>query len=250
METVEYAVMAAVEDRHWWYSGMRAISAAWLDPVYGGRGDLRILDAGCGTGGNGEWLRRYGHSTGLDLAPDALRLGARRLPGTITGGSVMELPFGAATFDLVTSFDVLYHRAVVDERRALVETWRVLKPGGRLLLRLPAYEWLQAKHDRAVHTRHRYTLDEVRRLLAPALEVERISYINTLLFPLALAQRLRERWLAHADEPADAPSDLALPPAWLNDALRAVMLLEAAWLRRATFGAGLSVLALARKPVE
>jgi SAM-dependent methyltransferase len=245
MEANEYTVMAAVEDRHWWYAGMRSISAAWLDPVYGTSNDLRILDAGCGTGGNGEFLRRYGRSVGLDVAKDALALGQRRLPGAILGGSVMDLPFEAATFDLVTSFDVLYHRAVVDERRAIGETWRVLKPGGRSLIRLPAYQWLLAKHDRAVHTRHRYTLSEVRALLAPSFIIERISYVNTLLFPLALAQRLHERFRGRPD---DTASDLLLPNPLLNASMFAVMQAEVAWLRRADFAVGLSVLALARKP--
>ena len=245
MEANEYMVMAAVEDRHWWYAGMRAISAAWLDPVYGTSNDLRILDAGCGTGGNGEFLRRYGHAVGLDVAKDALTLGQRRMPGAILGGSIMDLPFEAATFELVTSFDVLYHRAVVDERRAIAETRRVLKPGGRMLIRLPAYQWLLAKHDRAVYTRHRYTLSEVRALLVPSFTIERISYVNTLLFPLALAQRMRERFVTRAD---DTLSDLMLPHPLLNSTMAAVMQTEAAWLRRAGFAAGLSVLALARKP--
>ncbi len=244
MEANEYSVMAAVEDRHWWYAGMRAISAAWLDPFYGANANLRVLDAGCGTGGNGEFLRRYGRSVGLDVARDALVLGTRRLPGAILGGSVMDLPFGAATFDLVTSFDVLYHRAVVDEQRALDEMWRVLKPGGRILIRLPAYQWLLAKHDRAVHTRHRYTASEVRTMLAPLFMVERLSYVNTLLFPLALGQRMLERVFTGTD---DAPSDLTLPAPFLNRSMLAVMLSEAEWLRYASFPVGLSVLALARK---
>ncbi len=126
----------------------------------------------------------------------------------------------------------------------MAETWRVLRPGGRTLIRLPAYQWLLAKHDRAVHTRHRYTLGEVQRLLAPTFAIERISYVNTLLFPLVLGQRLREQLVAQAD---DVPSDLTLPHTLLNATMFAVMRAEAAWLRHAPFVVGLSVLALARK---
>lgn len=233
--------MAAVEDRHWWYGGMRAISAALLDEVYAGKRGLRILDAGCGTGGNARFLRRYGTVAGIDLAAPALELGGPRLPGVLAQASVLELPFKSASFDLVTSFDVLYHRAVPDEQRALREVRRVLKPGGRLLIRLPAYEFLRSKHDRAVHTRRRYTLATARAMIeAGGLVVERGTYINSLLFPLPLAQRLFERALPALER---GDSDLALPAAPVNEALRWPLAAEAAWLARGgSFPLGLSIL--------
>jgi SAM-dependent methyltransferase len=246
MEQSEYEVMAAVESQHWWYGGMRAISAALLDQVYAGRHDLYILDAGCGTGGNALFLKRYGTVVGIDLAAAALEYGGPRLPGILSRASVLDLPFATASFDLVTSFDVLYHRAVPDEARALAETWRVLKPNGRLLIRLPAYEFLRSKHDRAVHTRRRYTIAEARALLeARGFIVERNSYINSLLFVLPLAQRLVERALPALERPE---SDLALPAPPINEVLRWPLATEAAWLARGgAFPIGLSILALARK---
>jgi SAM-dependent methyltransferase len=247
MERSEYEVMAAVEGQHWWYGGMRAISAALLDPIYAGRGGLRILDAGCGTGGNALFLRRYGEVVGIDLAPEALELGGPRLPGRLARASVLDLPFASGSFDLLTSFDVLYHRAVPDEDRALAEAARVLRPGGRLLIRLPAYEFLRSKHDRAVHTRRRYTSAEARELLAAGgFTVERCSYINSLLFALPLAQRLLERALPALEQ---HDSDLALPSPLVNEALRWPLAAEAAWLARGgAFPVGLSILALARRP--
>jgi SAM-dependent methyltransferase len=237
--------MAAVEARHWWYGGMRAIVAALLDEVYGGRTDLNILDAGCGTGGNALFLQRYGRVAGVDLAPEALEYGGPRLPGVLARGSVLELPFATGSFDLVTSFEVLYHRAVPDERPALAEVRRVLRPGGRLLIRLPAFELLRGKHDRAVHGRRRYTGAELRALLTEAgFRVERLSYVNSLLLPLPLAQRVLERALPAAEH---HESDLELPAAPLNEALRWPMALEAAWLARGgSFPAGLSVVCRAR----
>jgi SAM-dependent methyltransferase len=227
MERNEYTTLAAVELQHWWYGGMRAVNAALLDPLYRGRRDLRILDAGCGTGGDALFLRRYGQVIGLDYADAAVHLGAERLPGQIARGSVLGLPFADASFDLVTSFDVLYHRGVPDEAPALAEARRVLGPGGRLLLRLPAYEWLRSRHDRQVHTRRRYTLGAARRMLAAAgFYVERASYVLSLLFPLPAAARLLERLTPDQD----ADSAMGLPAAPLNAALRAPMALEAAWL--------------------
>jgi SAM-dependent methyltransferase len=244
MERTEYETMAAVELRHWWYGGMRAVNAALLDSAYPGRRDLRILDAGCGAGGDALFLRRYGQVVGLDFAEEALRLGATRLPGVLARGSVMELPYADASFDLVTSFDVLYHRGVPDEGVALAEVRRVLRPGGRLLLRLPAYEWLRSRHDRQVHTRRRYTAGAARAMLAAAgLTVERSSYALSLLFPLPAAARLLERLTP--DSGAD--SAMGLPSAPVNLALRWPMAVEAAWLSLGgSLPFGLSVVCLAR----
>lgn len=244
MELYEYEVMAAVEPAHWWYRGMRALSAAWLDQVCGDRPDLRILDAGCGSAGNVEFLGRYGTAIGLDLAALALRLGQRRAAGRLARGSVVHLPFRDRSFDLVTSFDVLYHRDVLDEAQALRETARVLKPGGRLLIRLPAYKWLTSRHDRSVHGRHRYTAGEARDMLVRSgLIVERLSYINSLLLPVVVGQRLLER--VGSDHP-DGHSDLQPPRSLVNTTLQSALYVEAAWLRDGgRFPAGLSILALA-----
>src|SRR5215212_5698336 len=246
MERAEYLMMAAVEGNHWWYGGMRAITASMLDSAYAGRRDLHVLDAGCGSGGNLRFLRRYGTVAGIDLAAEALSLGRLNTLSALARASVLALPFADASFDLVTSFEVLYHRAVPDERAALREAWRVLRPGGRLLLRLPAYQFLLRRHDREVHTRRRYTAGPVRALLRDSgFAVERCSYINTVLFPLAVAQQLAERAL-----PTFAPhgSNLLPPSAALNEALRWPLAAEAAWIARGrSFPFGLSILCLARK---
>ena len=246
MEQAEYLVMAEVEGHHWWYGGMRAIAASLLDLVYAGRRDLHILDAGCGSGGNLRFLRRYGSVIGIDLAAEALALSRQSLQSDLAQASVLAIPFADASFDLVTSFDVLYHRAVPDERAALREAWRVLRPGGRLLLRLPAYQFLLRRHDREVHTRRRYTAGHVRVLLrASGYVIERCSYINTVLFPLAVAQQLAERAL-----PTFAPhgSNLLPPTTALNEVLRWPLAAEAAWIACGqTFPFGLSIVSLAQK---
>lgn len=246
MEREEYQAMAQVEGGHWWYAGMRELAAALIDSVLDGRSNQRILDAGCGTGGNLLFLQRYGSVAGLDLSPLAVAVSAQRLPGLVQRGSVLTLPYADSSFDLVTSFDVLYHRAVPDETQALAEVRRVLRPGGWLLLRLPAYQWLLRKHDRAVHTRRRYRSLEVSRLLVESgFHVARISYVNTLLFPIPLAQWLVERAFPQFQR---RQSDLEMPGPLLNRLLRVPLALEAAWLRRGgSLPFGLSILCLARK---
>lgn len=244
MERAEYEILATTESFHWWHGGMRAIVASLLDPLYGTRCNLRVLDAGCGTGGNVRFLQRYGHVVGIDLAPEALEPATQCLPGVLTRASVLHMPFADASFDLVTSFDVLYHRGVSDEITALREVHRVLRPGGRLLMRLPAYEFLWSKHDRAVHTRRRYTATTVRQLVEQAgFIIERYSYVNTFLFPIALTQRMLERAVPTMER---QESDLTPPAPLVNTALRVPFALEAAWLElNGTFPFGLSVMCLA-----
>jgi SAM-dependent methyltransferase len=242
MEQREYEVLAAGERSHWWHRGMRLIAAALLDRCYTTRRNLRILDAGCGTGGNALFLQRYGSVVGIDAAPEAIERNLMR--EELLRGSVLSLPFADESFDLVTSFDVLYHRGVPDPTAALRETRRVLRPGGRLLLRLPAYEFLRSKHDQAVHTRQRYTASIVNTLLSEAgFHIERMSYINTLLFPAVLVQRLLERARPSQEQQQSA---MALPPPLLNRLLLLPMAIEAEWLHmRGAFPFGLSIVCLA-----
>lgn len=244
MECREYEVLVEVEDSHWWHGGMRATAAAMLHTFYAHRCDLHILDTGCGTGGNMRFLQRYGTVIGIDLSAKAIELAVPRVSGQLIRGSVMQLPFPNEAFDLVTSFDVLYHRGVADDLMALREIWRVLGHGGRLLIRLPAYEFLYSKHDRAVHTRKRYTEGGLRTLMQQAgFCVERCSYVNSLLFPVAVAQRLAEKYMPALEH---QESDLAMPSPLLNHLLCMPMALEAAWLELGLrFPTGLSILCLA-----
>lgn len=245
MDPAEYRTIYAVEDRHWWYAGMRQITLALLEGTYGRRDDLRILDAGSGTGAAMGYLSRFGPVTGIDISPLALAFCRERSPARLGQASVTALPFAASSFDLVTSFDVLYHRAVGDPRAALAEFHRVLRPGGRVLLRLPAYDRLRGRHDAVIHTARRFSAPQLGRDLAAAgFTIERLTYANTLLFPVALGRRLLDSHLPSSDP---TRSDLTPNPSWLDGALTAVLGAEAAWLRRRNLPYGLTVAALARK---
>jgi SAM-dependent methyltransferase len=240
----EYEAMYRVEDTLWWYVGMRRIAEALL----GERLDeaARILDAGCGTGGNMRWLAGYGTVFGVDLSPHAVAFCARRELTTVARASVLGLPFPDGRFDLVTSFDVVYHMAVADDVAALRELRRVLRPGGWAFLRVPALERLRSEHDAAVHTRQRYSLSELREKVGLAgLEVARSTYVNTLLFPLAATSRLVRRLLPHTGA---EQSDVRPAPAPVNAAFGAVMSGEAALLEHVDLPVGLSAVVVARRP--
>jgi SAM-dependent methyltransferase len=238
----QYVKMRAVEDRHWWYLGMRAIHR---DVLRAARlpADARVLDAGCGTGGNFGMLGRIGQVVGIDFSDLALELSAERGVGQLARASVTALPFRSDSFDLVTSFDVLCHRSIGDDAVAFGEFRRVLKPGGALLVQLPALKWLEGAHDREVHTVRRYTADELRaKARAAGLEPERVTYVNGLLSPLAAARRIAQRLVgAHGD-------DLGETPSLLEAGFRSALALERRLLQRGDLPVGVSVLALARRP--
>lgn len=241
MEATEYARMADVEDDHWWYRTLRRHVLAALDRerVPGGR----LLDVGCGTGaGLVAWGCRIA-STGMDSSPEALDRcvvrGARRL----VRGVIEEVPFRERVFDVVVSLDVICLTGI-DEGRALSELFRVLRPGGVLVLNLPASRALRGQHDLAVRVGRRYERGEVVAMLGRAgFEVRRAAYWNTFLYPVAVAVRRLRR----ARAGAAASSDLAPLPGNLNIALSWLLRAEAAILRgRAPFGT--SVLAVGRRP--
>ena len=241
MELSEYENLARLEEQHWWYAGMRRIALSWLRRLPLPR-PAQILDAGCGTGGGLRWLRSLGSVRGIDLDPQAARLAAQH-SAQVSRASVEALPFPAAAFDLVTSFEVLYHQAVRDDRAALRECARVLRPGGWLLLRVPAHDWLRGAHDRQVHTRHRYAARELSAVVRTAgFDLCRLSHVGAALWPAAVVKRLSER----SDQPR---SDVTLPPQPLNLLLAEFLAVEALWLRLADLPFGLSLLLLARKPL-
>jgi ubiquinone/menaquinone biosynthesis C-methylase UbiE len=245
MDPLEYERMYRAEDGHWWYRGMACITRALLNRRYRRDRSLRIMDAGCGTGAAAaSYLGEYGRVWGVDLSPEALRFCRKRGGGRWARASVQQLPFPDDFFDLVTSFDVLYERAVSSELGALREFHRVLASGGCLLLRLPAYEWMRRSHDEVVHTRRRYTRREVECLFrGSGFILERLSYANMILFPAAVLKKISERVFP----PPRPESDLSLNPGAFNDLLGALLSMEAPWIARIGLPAGLSVVAMGRR---
>ncbi len=255
MKIAEYRRMYEAEERQWWYVGQSAIASRLLrrelDAMHTGAAgtgspgglSLRVLDAGCGTGANLVGLGELGRAIGVDLSPEAIAFCQQR-GVTVARSSVLALPFRDESFDLVTSYDVLYHAWVTDDRAALAELVRVVRAGGFLLMRVPALRVLWGAHDVEVQSRHRYTRGEVRRLLeAVGLELRRISYSNAFLFPLLLARRSLDRLLGRRG------SDVGFLPRPLEWTFRRVLLAEAALIARGLpLPIGASVVALARKP--
>ncbi|HZP99795.1 MAG TPA: methyltransferase domain-containing protein [Reyranella sp.] len=232
VERAEYERMHAVEDRMWWFRGLRTLVAQMLVRTLSGLSvEGTVLDAGCGTGGMLGLLGASvaGRSTmGLEFDSIAASLAAGKSRRPVAVGSVHEMPLRAGALAAYVSLDVFCH-GNVDPQRALGEAHRCLAPGAILVLNLPAYQWLLSAHDKRVHNVRRFRRGQVRILLADhGFRVVRSSYWNTLLFPLMLLHRLTER--------VDAESDVRDFPGWI-DALFAMALA----IERALIGFGISL---------
>ncbi|HVF72407.1 MAG TPA: class I SAM-dependent methyltransferase, partial [Chthoniobacterales bacterium] len=205
MSPDEHDIMRAVEDRYWWY---RALRQHVIDSVGPAAGKFSLLDAGCGTGGTLEAVRRAfpeAELTGFDASEHAVRLSAGRQTGArLVCASVLEMPFPDASFDFVLSLDVWSH-AGIDDALAAHETHRVLRPGGRLLLNLAAFEFLKGAHDYATDVDRRYTRAQVEALLEGAqFTIERLTYWNAALAPaVALVRWLSRRRLGREQPRSD-----------------------------------------------
>ena len=240
MEPDEYRRMFELEDRLWWYGGLRlhlaaAIRRAALPAT------ARALDAGCGTGANLALLAEsFDRVVGVDLSPHAVAFARTRGAKRVLVGDVNGLPFAPHAFDLVLVSDV-FECAEVDEPRAVAELARVTRPGGRLIVAVAAYQFLLSEHDRAVHSVRRYTKTRARRAFAhPDLRVAGLRYCFGPLFPSIAAYRLLRR----RPRPTGPPrSDLAMPPGWLNGLLLGVVRLEARAFARTPLPFGTTLVA-------
>ncbi|MCG3155208.1 MAG: Ubiquinone/menaquinone biosynthesis C-methyltransferase UbiE [bacterium] len=241
----EYRRMFEAESLHWWYRALRAWIAANLRRHL--PAGSRVLDAGCGTGATLALLQalRY-RSVGFDLALAGLQFAAGReqLRGKLCCASVVKLPVPDCSFDAVISSDVLYLLPDEQEAAALAEMRRTLKPGGLLLLNLPAYEWLRGEHDQAVATQRRYTARSLQqKLQAAGFEILRLEYRYLIFLPaLVLVRRL---WRSGRREAAAASSDLSLNHGLLNVWFTCLIRLEerlGQFIRR-PFGSSVSAVA-------
>lgn len=243
MNADEVHKMAAVEASHWWYVGTREICLSLLMRHIDGSQPPRILDIGCGAGGNLAELTRLGPARGLDLDPLCVDY-TRRRGLECSLGNMLDFEAPAASLDLVTFFDVATHLGRGRFPDVLSRIADVLTPGGVLAFREPAMPMARGSHDRAVDVRHRFTAPDVRRCLEEAgFEPLRITYLNTLLFPPIVLLRQLQNALA----PTRAVSDVRPTPEPLNALLLGVLRLEKRLLRFTDLPFGVSVFAVARK---
>jgi SAM-dependent methyltransferase len=239
MDQLLMKTMLDVDEHHWWYRGRRRIIRSELDRLPLPQA-ARVLDAGCGSGRTLEELEPYGEVHGIELDPQAAEFARSRGVGEVQIGRLEDLPWPDATFDLITCLDVIEHTP--DDRATLTELRRVCKPGGWLLVTVPAYQALWSMHDDANHHYRRYSRSTLRAAAHDSgWQLHRMTSFNSLLLAPAAAVRLAQRRAPNSEY----TPEIRLGPTWLNALLERPLRIEARWLARGrTLPAGLSLMAI------
>ena len=236
------------EQRHFWFRGFKRFVDPLIREATAGIDRPRLLDAGCGTGANLQFLERYGVPFGVELFWRGLQFARSRGMTRTTRGSVTDLPFKGSSIDVVLSFDVLYCLHPPQEAAAIAEMLRVLKPGGSAVINVAALQFLKGDHSVLGGEVHRYTKPELRsKLTAAGFRVRRITYTNASLLPITAAVRAFQRARGVA-KPGESIGDFRVPPAPVNSAFAALLAVESRLIRAGLdMPLGSSVLCLARK---
>ena len=248
MRTEEYQRIHDLEETYWWHVGRKSVVRSILNKLTKSDPRLKILNVGSGTGGTIPLLREFGKVTNLDPSLEAIQYCVQKGYRGVVRSLGENLPFKKESFDLVVALDVLEH--IEDDEAALDEWMRVLKPGGRMFLTVPAYQWLWSSHDESLHHFRRYTASGLHKLMnmVGAKVVER-SYAIVFSFPLILAYRFLTSVLPLKRSSKPRSSYVILPKIF-NSLLVQLLRVEALVLRVMNFPFGTSVAMAAQKPSQ
>lgn len=246
MEKHEYRIMYHIENTYWWFRGKQFLIDMLLKAHLENDRSNRVLDIGAGTGIILELLQRYGTAYGVEISTVAIQmLRQRGLNFVVQSDANRPMSFKSDAFSIVTCLDVLEH--LENDSGLLKEMVRVCKPGGLILITVPAMRFLWSRHDEALHHKRRYTKKQLLNQIASLnCSVIKASYFNASLFlPIAAVRRLKSLWR----EEKDATSDFFMPlPEWLNKALYFWYTSELSCLRILNFPFGVSIVLMIQKP--
>ena len=248
MKHEEYERMYRFEDRYWWFIARRHLITSLLEGFYTRNRQLKILDIGCGTGAMLDELKPFGTVVGADFSPEALQFCVTRgAPADLARADVRRLPFADASFDVVTAMDIIEH--IDDDKAASSEIFRVLKPGGRLLVTVPAFPSLWSEHDEALHHFRRYTQPRLKDLFQRVgFHVSKISYTVTTLFPPIWVYRQLSNLLPKKREGSEKKANLVNFAGPVNAALLSLSRWETGLVQTRNLPFGVSVVCVAEKP--
>jgi SAM-dependent methyltransferase len=247
-----YEDLYVKEQDYWWHVGKRAIVYNLLEKYLPGRadGERKALDLGCGAGLNLDHLSKYARPVGTDFSEEALRFCRERGHTLLCKADAAGLPFPDAEFDIITALDVIEH--LDDDHEALLELRRTMRPGGLLIISVPAYPALWSYWDDILGHRRRYTTRSMREAVERSgLVVRKVSYSNAIILPPAVAVRvmksLRQKSADAGGQGGDPETDFMPVPGWINRMLIAYYRWEARTLRRRRLPFGLSVVCVAQR---
>lgn len=244
MERVIFDRMAALDQTHWWYVARRQILSEAITRLVRPQKPCRILEIGCGTGHNFAMLGRFGEIDAIEVDDTARALASERLGRPVGSAPLPDLE-GVPNegYDLIALLDVLEH--IEDDRAALASIGTKLKPGGSILVTVPANEWMWSAHDTVHHHFRRYNPESLSRVVSDAgLVLDFSSHFNSILFPLAAAARVAGKATGRQE------ADDAQPPALMNAAFRTLFGLERHLIGRVPMPFGVSLLAIAGRPTR
>lgn len=238
MELDAYRNMAATEDEHWWFCGRRSIGEAVIRGLDLPR-DAKILEIGAGTGGNIAMLEQFGEVQAVEMSDLARQIAWEKTGRDFLYGYLPNnIPISPETVDLICLFDVLEH--VAEDEESLVAVRRLLKPDGKVVLTVPAHQWLWSTHDVDLHHHRRYSRNQLKeRIERAGYRIDRLTYTNAALFPVAVLARLADRLRGSSNA-----SGLAQPPAPVNAAMKALFSAESLIVPNASLPFGISLLAV------
>lgn len=245
MNPREYTNLANLERRHWFYVGKREVVRYWIQRLHPLRPDHLLVDCGAGTGTFAAEMAPFCRVLAIDDHEESLVLARDQLgPDRVKRGTCVSLPLESNAVDVLTALDVLEH--VQEDARALVEFGRVVRPGGLVVITVPALMWLWSDWDVALHHYRRYGHRSLRAVIPATFEVVHCSYVNVAALPLVLAVRKWRTLQRALGGGGGARSEDTIPPRWANTVLRwsFVRLACQRWIR---FPAGVGLLAVLRK---
>ncbi len=239
MDRIVYDRMAEHDSTHWWYTARRDILHDYVARYAGLPKDARILEIGCGTGHNLPMLMQFGSVDAIEIDPAARDIASKRLGKPVGAAPLPELTgVERGAYDMIAVLDVVEH--IQDDVAALQAMRECLKPGGKILIAVPAHQWMWSAHDVVNHHHRRYSKTTlIAAIQAAGMKPTKLGYFNSLLFPLAAAARVAGR-MTGRDDSDDSP-----PPGPVNKLFEAIFRAERHLVGRVPMTPGVSILTLA-----
>ena len=251
MNNIEYENMANFERSYWWHKGRLFLIRLWLEKIlaeFSGTGKPQIFEVGCGTGATNVVLNEYGNTTSMDVSSEAVKYCKQRGIKNVFVADIVTMNISKykGKFDVALALDVLEH--IQDDVEAMVQVYKLLKPGGYFLITVPAYKFLWSHHDEALHHKRRYhSLEITQKLRDVGFKItKRSHFVFTLFFPVLFIKVFVGNFFGRTAYPKTS-SYVKLPDS-LNNLLTYILKVEAWVLNYVYLPLGTTIFIVSHKP--